>query len=178
MLRQPGFCHTFPLGSSLLTDSCKRTSPVGQRSANRHLHRLRWHRERIHCQLPFSRGVKRWLDQNLAARYDLSALAEAFQVSTRTMLHRFGQEAGQTPLVYLQSARVRRACHLLETSDRTVAGIAADLGCADTSTRTLADGPGVHLAAVHRTVLPSETALPGLEKEQGVGRPAWGLPFD
>jgi transcriptional regulator GlxA family with amidase domain len=82
----------------------------------------------------FSLGVKRWLDQNLGTRYDLSALAEAFHVSTRTMLRRFGEEAGQTPLAYLQSARVRRARHLLETTDRTILRIAADLGYADTST--------------------------------------------
>ncbi|QTD95893.1 GlxA family transcriptional regulator [Streptomyces cyanogenus] len=82
----------------------------------------------------FSLGVKRWLDQNLGTRYDLSALAETFHVSTRTMLRRFGEEAGQTPLAYLQSARVRRARHLLETTDRTIAHIAADLGYTDTST--------------------------------------------
>jgi transcriptional regulator GlxA family with amidase domain len=81
----------------------------------------------------FSFGVKRWLDQNLGARYDLSVLAGAFHMSTRTMLRRFGQEAGQTPLAYLQSARVRRARHLLETTDRTIARIAADLGYGDTS---------------------------------------------
>ncbi|WP_053666431.1 GlxA family transcriptional regulator [Streptomyces sp. MMG1121] len=82
----------------------------------------------------FSRGVKRWLDRNLGSRYDLSALAAAFHVSTRTMLRRFGEETGQTPLAYVQSARVRRARHLLETTDRTVARIAADLGYADAST--------------------------------------------
>ncbi|GGS24428.1 hypothetical protein GCM10010252_74530 [Streptomyces aureoverticillatus] len=76
----------------------------------------------------FSAGVKRWLDQNLGARYDLPALAREFGVSTRTMLRRFGDEAGETPLAYLHAARVRRARHLLETTDRTVASIAADVG--------------------------------------------------
>ncbi|GGO48706.1 GlxA family transcriptional regulator [Streptomyces lasiicapitis] len=79
----------------------------------------------------FSRGVKRWLDQNLGARYDLPALAKEFGVSTRTMLRRFGDEAGETPLAYLHAARVRRARHLLETTDRTVASIAADVGYRD-----------------------------------------------
>lgn len=82
----------------------------------------------------FCLRVRRWLDQNLAARYDLPALAEAFNVSTRTMLRRFGDETGETPLAYLQSARVRRARYLLETTDRTVASIAADVGYADPST--------------------------------------------
>jgi transcriptional regulator GlxA family with amidase domain len=79
----------------------------------------------------FSREVKRWLDRNLDRRYDLAALARTFHVSTRTVLRRFRQETGQTPLAYLHAARVRRARHLLETTDRTVAHIAADLGYTD-----------------------------------------------
>ncbi|MFF2515790.1 GlxA family transcriptional regulator [Streptomyces sp. NPDC058086] len=79
----------------------------------------------------FSLSVKRWLDQNLRARYDLPTLAKEFHVSTRTMLRRFGDEAGETPLAYLQTVRVRRARHLLETTDRTVASIAADVGYGD-----------------------------------------------
>ncbi|MCX4970573.1 helix-turn-helix domain-containing protein [Streptomyces sp. NBC_00654] len=82
----------------------------------------------------FSLGVKRWLDQNLSARYDLPALAREFHVSTRTMLRRFGDEAGETPLSYLQTARVRRAGHLLETTGKTVAAIAADVGYRDPGT--------------------------------------------
>lgn len=82
----------------------------------------------------FSLGVKRWLDQNLGARYDLPALARQFHVSTRTMLRRFRDEAGETPLAYLQTVRVRRARHLLETTDKTVAGIAADVGYLDPGT--------------------------------------------
>ncbi|MER5207596.1 helix-turn-helix domain-containing protein [Streptomyces sp. NPDC002825] len=84
----------------------------------------------------FSPTVMRWLDQNLAARYDLPALAREFGVSTRTMLRRFGDETGRTPLAYLHSARVRRARHLLETTDRTVARIAAEVGYRDAGTFT------------------------------------------
>lgn len=82
----------------------------------------------------FSQGVKRWLERNLADRYDLPLLAREFHVSTRTLLRRFGDEAGESPLAYLQSARVRRARHLLETTDRTVARIAAEVGYADPGT--------------------------------------------
>lgn len=82
----------------------------------------------------FAAGVKRWLDRDLTAPYDLSALAEAFHTSTRTLLRRFRHEAGQTPLSYLQSARVRRARHLLEVSDAPLSRIAADVGYADAST--------------------------------------------
>ena len=57
----------------------------------------------------FSRSVQRWLDQRLGHRYDLGALSEAFNISTRTMLRRFGEETGETPLGYLQQSRIRRA---------------------------------------------------------------------
>lgn len=79
----------------------------------------------------FSLSVKRWLDQNLSTRYDLPMLAQEFHVSTRTMLRRFRHEAGETPLAYLQTARVRRARHLLETTDKTVASVAAEVGYRD-----------------------------------------------
>ncbi|MEU3605403.1 helix-turn-helix domain-containing protein [Streptomyces sp. NPDC035033] len=84
----------------------------------------------------FAAGVMRRLDQDLAARYDLPALAREFGVSTRTLLRRFGAETGRTPLAYLHAARVRRARHLLETTDRTVAAIAADVGYRDAGTFT------------------------------------------
>ncbi|MFF8410108.1 GlxA family transcriptional regulator [Streptomyces omiyaensis] len=84
----------------------------------------------------FAAGVMRRLDRDLAARYDLPALSREFGVSTRTMLRRFGAETGRTPLAYLHSARVRRARHLLETTDRTVAAIAADVGYRDAGTFT------------------------------------------
>ncbi|MEV6776950.1 GlxA family transcriptional regulator [Streptomyces syringium] len=82
----------------------------------------------------FSHRVMRRLDQNLAARYDLAALADTFNVSTRTLLRRFADETGRSPLAHLQSARVRRARHLLETTDRTVAAISAAVGYSDAGT--------------------------------------------
>ncbi|MBN6051108.1 helix-turn-helix domain-containing protein, partial [Nonomuraea sp. RK-328] len=82
----------------------------------------------------FSHQVMRLLDQNLAARYDLAALSDTFKVSTRTLLRRFADETGQSPLEYLQASRVRRARHLLETTDRTVAGISAAVGYRDPGT--------------------------------------------
>ena len=73
----------------------------------------------------FSRSVQRWLDQHLGDRYDLAVVSAAFNVSTRTMLRRFGDETGESPLSYLQHSRVRRARHLLESTDRSIGSIAA-----------------------------------------------------
>lgn len=82
----------------------------------------------------FSRSVQRWLDQHLGDRYDLAVVSGAFNVSTRTMLRRFGDETGETPLNYLQRSRMRRARHLLESTDRSVSSIAAQVGYHDAST--------------------------------------------
>lgn len=82
----------------------------------------------------FSHRAMRWLDRHLADRYDLGRLAAACHTSSRTLLRRFAAETGQTPLQYLQTARVRRARQLLETTDRTVASIAAAVGYRDAGT--------------------------------------------
>ncbi|MFE2167398.1 GlxA family transcriptional regulator [Streptomyces sp. NPDC059447] len=112
----------------------------------------------------FSQRVMRRLDQNLAEPYDLGALAEAFRVSTRTLLRRFAEETGSSPLAHLQAARVRRARHLLETTDRTVAAVAAAVGYRDPGTfaalfaRHTGLRPSAHRAAFRRT----DRAAPGL----------------
>lgn len=79
----------------------------------------------------FAQSVMRHLDQHLAAPYDLRSIAAAANVSSRTLLRRFASEAGESPLRYLQKARVRRARHLLETTDRSAAAITAAVGYAD-----------------------------------------------
>jgi len=79
----------------------------------------------------FADDVKRWLDQHLNAAYDLEQLAGQLHVSSRTLLRRFGETTGTTPLEYLQAARVRRAGRLLETTGQTVARIAGEVGYKD-----------------------------------------------
>ncbi|WP_405656667.1 GlxA family transcriptional regulator [Streptomyces sp. RK9] len=126
----------------------------------------------------FSLGVKRWLDQNLGERYDLAALAKEFGVSTRTLLRRFGDEAGETPLSYLHSARVRRARHLLETTDRTVASVAADVGYRDPGAfaqvfaRHTGRQPSTYRAAFRRHETPEPPAPTGTRHAPTRSEPA------
>ena len=82
----------------------------------------------------FSQRVMRRLERRLTDRYNLDALAAEFHVSTRTLLRRFAAETGHSPLSYLQASRVRRAKHLLETTDRPVAQVAHSVGYRDAST--------------------------------------------
>lgn len=82
----------------------------------------------------FSTAVRIHLRDRLDEPYDLPQLSSAFLVSTRTMLRRFRAETGETPLSYLQAARVRRAQRLLETTGLGVAQIATTIGYQDAST--------------------------------------------
>ncbi|MEU1465555.1 helix-turn-helix domain-containing protein [Streptomyces sp. NPDC005727] len=125
----------------------------------------------------FSQRIMRRLDQNLAERYDLATLAEAFQVSTRTLLRRFAEETGRSPLAHLQASRVRRARHLLETTDRTVAAVAAAVGYQDPGTfaalfaRHTGHRPSAYRAAFHRTARES-ASRPGGDGSQVDSGPA------
>lgn len=79
----------------------------------------------------FGDDVQRWLRANLAKRYDLERLAAVFGVSTRTLLRRFAAETGQSPLEFLQTARVTAARRLLEYSELPVAAITREVGYRD-----------------------------------------------
>ncbi|HEX8610758.1 MAG TPA: helix-turn-helix domain-containing protein [Telluria sp.] len=82
----------------------------------------------------FAASVHAWLDQRLAAPYDLKQIAAAFHVSDRTLLRRMKDEAGQTPLAYLQQARVGKAKVLLESTSLSVAQVTERIGYADVAT--------------------------------------------
>lgn len=83
---------------------------------------------------PFAHEVERWLVDHLSEGYDLTRLAGAFQVSTRTLLRRFRAEAGESPLTFLQRARVRAAKRLLETTDHPLGEILTRIGLQDAGT--------------------------------------------
>jgi transcriptional regulator GlxA family with amidase domain len=115
----------------------------------------------------FAETIMRRLDQQLAHRYDLSTLADGAGVSTRTLLRRFAEETGQSPLQYLQLARVRRARHLLETTDHTVSSISVAVGYADAGTfaalftRHTGQGPRGYRSAFRRRATSATTSRQG-----------------
>lgn len=82
----------------------------------------------------FASSVRAWLDQRLCAPYDLKLIAAAFHVSDRTLLRRMKAETGQTPLAYLQQARVGKAKLLLESTALSVAQVTERVGYADVAT--------------------------------------------
>ncbi|MGW1379750.1 GlxA family transcriptional regulator [Streptomyces sp. NPDC002446] len=69
-----------------------------------------------------------WLQDNLAQDLTLTDIATHAGLSTRTLLRHFSEQTGSTPLQWLHRARVRRAQHLLETTDHSVERIGAQVG--------------------------------------------------
>ena len=73
------------------------------------------------------------LQQHLEAPFRLDALAAAVGSSERTVMRRFQQALGDTPLHYLQQLRLFTARRLLETSALGVEQIVGHVGYADVS---------------------------------------------
>ncbi|EFH30842.1 AraC family transcription regulator [Streptomyces pristinaespiralis ATCC 25486] len=69
-----------------------------------------------------------WLRDNLGRDLTLAAVADQAGTSTRTLIRRFREQTGTTPLQWLHRARIRQAQHLLETTDHSVERIAAQVG--------------------------------------------------
>ncbi|ORX02152.1 GlxA family transcriptional regulator [Mycolicibacillus trivialis] len=69
-----------------------------------------------------------WLQENLARDLTLTDIAAQAGTSTRTLIRRFRDQTGTTPLQWLHRARIRQAQHLLETTEHTVERIAAQVG--------------------------------------------------
>ncbi|GGU52978.1 AraC family transcriptional regulator [Streptomyces albospinus] len=69
-----------------------------------------------------------WLRDNLADPLTLDDIATHAGVSTRTLIRRFREQTGTTPLQWLHRTRIRRAQHLLETTGHSVERIGAQVG--------------------------------------------------
>ncbi|PXV58971.1 Transcriptional regulator GlxA family, contains an amidase domain and an AraC-type DNA-binding HTH domain [Dyella jiangningensis] len=82
----------------------------------------------------FARAVSAWFEQRLAQRYRLDALADAFNLSSRTLLRKFHAETGRSPLDLLHDLRVEKAKLLLENTTLSVAQIAGEVGYLDVAT--------------------------------------------
>ncbi|MFT7841799.1 helix-turn-helix domain-containing protein [Saccharothrix sp. BKS2] len=70
----------------------------------------------------------RWLEDNCADELTLDDIAARAGTSIRTLNRRFREQTGTTPLQWLLRTRVRRAQHLLETTDHPVDRIATQVG--------------------------------------------------
>ncbi|MYS21914.1 transcriptional regulator, AraC family with amidase-like domain [Streptomyces sp. DvalAA-14] len=69
-----------------------------------------------------------WLQENLGRDLTLADIAARSGTSTRTLMRRFREQTGTTPLQWLHRARIRQAQHLLETTRHSVERVGAQVG--------------------------------------------------
>lgn len=87
----------------------------------------------VHDHTPTPRGsalepLLVWLRGNLGRDLALADIAAQAGMSTRTLIRRFREQTGDTPLQWLHRARVRQAQHLLESTGHSVEHIGAQVG--------------------------------------------------
>jgi len=90
------------------------------------------------------RALKRRLQDDLASKLTLPALAEEFHVTPFILLRAFAREVGMTPHAFRQQARIRRAVQLLR-QDKPIIAVGAETGFSDQAhfTRVFKQGIGV-----------------------------------
>lgn len=77
------------------------------------------------------RGIAQLLDElrsELGHQHTTASMAASIHVSPRTLLRRFSAATGTSPGRWLANQRIARGRYLLETTDRSVEAIAAELG--------------------------------------------------
>ncbi|MET8810958.1 helix-turn-helix domain-containing protein [Streptomyces sp. NPDC004549] len=89
----------------------------------------------VHDHTPTPQGSEleallSWLRENLARDLTLADIAGRAGTSTRTLIRRFRDQTGTTPLQWLHRARIRQAQHLLETTEHSVERIGHQVGFA------------------------------------------------
>jgi AraC family transcriptional regulator, transcriptional activator FtrA len=77
---------------------------------------------------PWLSNMLEWVRHNLQKEIRIGQLADRAHMSRRTFARRFQQATGSTPLEWMNSLRIRRACDLLETTDLGIDRVAEGCG--------------------------------------------------
>jgi len=77
--------------------------------------------------------VQDWMLKHYAETFSLEQLCDRFAVSKRTLIRRFKNACGETPIHFLQRIRVEKAKHYLESSNLPLEQIVLKVGYEDTA---------------------------------------------
>ncbi|CAH0290514.1 Bifunctional transcriptional activator/DNA repair enzyme AdaA [Rahnella aquatilis] len=75
--------------------------------------------------------VMQWIEENYVQKFSLAQLSAAIGLSESYISRVFGQETGGSIQDYLATRRVKRACELLRSTDRSVEEIGLQCGFTD-----------------------------------------------
>lgn len=78
-----------------------------------------------------ARRLSDYIEKNLCQISSLSDICEAFHYSKNYIIRIFNKEFGDSPIRYLNDAKIKRAMYLLETTSRPVKEIAKECGYSD-----------------------------------------------
>lgn len=79
----------------------------------------------------FSQNLRQWFEARLTEGYDLERVAQAFHVSSRTLMRKVKAETGTSPLSLLQAARVEKSKILLRSTNWPIVRIIEAVGYSD-----------------------------------------------
>ncbi|WP_420474596.1 GlxA family transcriptional regulator [Noviherbaspirillum sp. ST9] len=76
-------------------------------------------------------AAERWIDANLSNPISITQLAAALAVSPKTLSRRIDAAMGVSPVKFIQRRRLLHASHLIETTNKSIEAIAAEVGYQD-----------------------------------------------
>jgi len=76
----------------------------------------------------------RWMEEHAHQELTLAIIAAQADMSTRTLIRRFREQTGTTPLQWLHRSRLRHAQYLLENTGHSLERIASQTGFGSTAT--------------------------------------------
>lgn len=76
-------------------------------------------------------AAERWIDAHLSGPISITGLAAALAVSPKTLSRRLDAATGMSPLKFIQRRRLLQASHLIETTNKSIEAIAAEVGYQD-----------------------------------------------
>ncbi|XEC95740.1 helix-turn-helix domain-containing protein [Paenibacillus tarimensis] len=81
----------------------------------------------------YSEIAMRWIEEHYHEEISLERLAEETHLSPNYLSRVFRQETGSSITDYMTARRIKQACRLLETTDRSVEQVGSDVGFANIS---------------------------------------------